>query len=210
MKFAIMVAFCCVGLLAAACGEVEDDSVSSQTPTSEPAPYAGNMVLASEIPVAHTPEDGWQGEMPPPILAKCTEPLDPAAPDLRGLWRAYAVEVEGQPASDHPLIGHEQRIEQCGNRVVITAGRTIHDMRADGTLANGVNDVADADLTQKIQVAALFANGRLDLHPFGVDPNRPALVTREIIDSELLWNYGPLKIRLRQVRNTNAGTTPAE
>lgn len=208
MKFAIVVAFCCVGLLAAACGEVEEDSVASETPTSEPASDAGKMVLADEIPVAHTPEGGWQGEMPPPILAKCTEPLDPGAPDLRGLWKAYAVEVEGQPAPDNPLIGQEQRIEQCGNRVVITAGRIIHDMRADGTLANGVNDVAGADLSQKIQVAALFTNGRLDLHPFGVDPNKPALVTREIVDSELVWNYGPLKIRLRQVKGADAGGYP--
>lgn len=210
MKLAIMVAFCCVGLLAAACGEDEDDSLSSETPASEPAPSAGKMVLAGEIPVAHTPEGDWQGEMPPPILAKCTEPLHPGAPDLRGLWRAYAVEAEGQPAPDHPLIGQEQRIEQCANRVVITAGRTIHDMRADGTLANGVNDVADADLSQEIQVAALFASGRLDLHPFGVDPKKPALVTREIVDSQLVWNYGPLKIRLRQVKSADPGQTPAE
>ena len=122
---------------------------------------SATIVRADDIPVAHTPEDGWLGEMPPPILAKCTEPLVAGAPDLRGLWMAYAVEVEGQPATDHPLIGHEQRIEQCGNRVVITAGRIIHDMRADGTLENRVNDVAEGDHSQKIQVAALFIDGRL-------------------------------------------------
>jgi len=43
---------------------------------------------ASEIPVTHTPEGGWHGEMPPPVLAGCAEPLAPGAPDLRGLWRA--------------------------------------------------------------------------------------------------------------------------
>ena len=169
--------------------------------TSEP------VVRADDTPVAHTPEGGWQGEMPPSILATCTEPLAPGAPDLRGLWKVYTVEVEGQPAPGHPLIGHEQRIEQCGNRVVITAGRIIHDMRADGTLENGVNDVGEAGLTQKIQVAALFTDGRLDLHPLGVDPNKPALVTREIVDGELVWNLGPIKVRLRQVDGAGVPAT---
>ena len=103
--------------------------------------------------------------MPPPVLAACTEPLAPNAPDLRGLWKAHAVEGGGQPAPDHPLIGHEERIEQCGNRVVITAGRVVHDMRAEGTLEHGVKDVAEANLSQEIRVAALFTDGRLDLHP---------------------------------------------
>ena len=165
------------------------------------------VVRADDIPVAHTPEGGWQGDMPPPVLTACDEPLAPGAPDLRGTWRAYAVEVKGKPAPDHPVIGQEQRIEQCGNRVVITAGRVVHDMRADGTLEHGVNDVADANLSQKIQVAALFTDGRLDLHPFGVDANRPAPVTREIVDGELVWFYGPLKVRLRQVEGAGARAT---
>ena len=172
--------------------------------TSEP------VVLADDIPVAHTPDGGWQGDMPPPVLAGCNQPLAPGAPDLRGTWRAYAVEVEGKPAHDHPMIGQEQRIEQCGDRVVITAGRVVHDMRADGTLEHGVKDVAGADLSQKIQVAALFTDGRLDLHPFGVDPNRPAPVTRAIVDGELEWFYGPLKVRLRQVEGVGAPRTPVE
>ena len=172
--------------------------------TSEP------VVRADDIPVAHTPDGGWQGDMPPPVLAGCNEPLAPGAPDLRGVWRAYAVEVKGTPAPDHPVIGQEQRIEQCGDRVVITAGRVVHDMRADGTLEHGVNDVADANFSQKIQVAALFTDGRLDLHPFGVDANRPAPVTREIVDGELVWFYGPLKVSLRRVEGAGALPTAAE
>ena len=161
-----------------------------------------SVVLADDIPVAHTPDRGWHGDMPPPVLAACTEPLAPGAPDLRGLWKAYHVEVDGQPAPDHPLNGNEQRIEQCGNRVVVTAGRIIHDMRADGTLENGVNDVLETNLSEKIQVAALFTDGRLDLHPFGVDPNKPALVTREIVDGEMVWNYGPFKVTLRKIEKS--------
>src|SRR5574341_58963 len=156
-------------------------------------------VTADDIPVAHTPEGGWRGEMPPPILGSCTEPLAPDAPDLRGLWKAIRVERDGQPLPGHALNNHVERIEQCGNRVVVTAEGVIHDMRSDGTLENGVNDVAAATLDQRIQVAALFKNGRLDLHPFGVDPKRPPLVTREIVDSELVWNYGPFKVTMRRI-----------
>jgi hypothetical protein len=153
---------------------------------------------ADDIPVAHTPPGGWHGEMPPPVLAGCTEPLAPGAPDLRGLWKVYQVEQDGEPVTGHPLNQHLERIEQCGNRVVITGGRVIHDMRADGTLESGVNDVATASLSP-IQVAALFTDGRLDLYPFGVVPERSALVTRELVNGELVWHYGPFKVMLRRV-----------
>ena len=154
---------------------------------------------AIDIPVAHTPDGGWHGDMPAPILAACTEPLTPQAADLRGIWRAYKVERDGELLGEHPLQRHVERIEQCGNRIVITAGRVIHDMRADGTLEHGVNDVLEADLKTKIQVAALFKNERLELHPGGYDPARPALVAREIIGGELIWNYAVFKVTLRRM-----------
>ena len=157
------------------------------------------MVTINEIPVAHTPPGGWHGEMPPLVLAGCTEPLAPDAPDLRGLWQASAVEHAGQPQPDHPLNHHIERVEQAGNRVVITAGGVIHDMRADGTLENGVDDVAAANTGQRIRVAAVFNGSRLDLHPLGVSPDRPPLVTREIVDGQLIWHYGPFKVTLRRL-----------
>lgn len=157
------------------------------------------MTAAQEIPVAHTPEGGWHGEMPPPILAGCTEPLVAGAPDLRGTWRAIAVEQNGQPVTDHPLLRHVERIEQCGDRVVVTGGRVIHDMRADGTLEHGVDDVMERDLTTRIRVAAVFKDGRLDLHPFGIDPGRPPLVTREIVDGHLIWNYATFRVTLERI-----------
>ena len=153
-------------------------------------------MLADQIPVAHTPDRGWSGAMPPPVLAGCSEALAVGAPDLRGLWKAYRAEQGGKRLDDHALNRHVERIEQCGNRVVITAGRIIHDMRADGTLENGVNDVMEMNLSQKIRVAAVFREGRLELHPGGMDAARPPLVTREIVDGELLWNYGPFRVRL--------------
>jgi hypothetical protein len=137
---------------------------------------------ADEIPVAHTPGCGWE-EWPPPVLDECTEPLAPEAVDLRGLWEAY----EGQ-------VGHVERIEQCGNRVVITGGGVIHDMRADGTLENGVNDVSAINCAE-IQVAAEFVDGRLELRPFGGD----VLVTRELHGDEMIWVYAGTTSRLRRI-----------
>ena len=154
---------------------------------------ARRPLLAADIPVAHTPEGGWHGAMPPPILGGCMEPLSEGAPDLRGTWKAVTVERDGQLLPDHPLNRHVERIEQCGDRIVVTSEPIIHDMRADGTLANGVNDVAAANLSP-IRVAAVFKDGRLDLHPFGYEESRPALVTREIVDGHLIWVYAGTRV----------------
>jgi hypothetical protein len=151
-----------------------------------------------EIPVAHTPPGGWHGEMPPHVLAGCDAPLAEGAPDLRGTWRAVSVEQDGKTLTDHPLSTHLERIEQCGDRIVITSAPIIHDMRADGTIAHGVNDVAAVNFAP-IQVAALFCDGRLDLHPGGYDPAKPALVSRWLEDGELVWNYAIFTVRLRRV-----------
>lgn len=138
--------------------------------------------------------------MPPPILAACTEPLAPGAPDLRGMWQAVSVERDGVPLPDHRLNHHIERVEQAGNRVIVTSEGVIHDMRADGTLENGVDDIGwPPEKGQRIRVAALFTDGRLDLHPLGVSPDRPAYVTREIVRGEMIWNYGPLRVTLRRI-----------
>ncbi|MBV9935254.1 MAG: hypothetical protein JO367_13200, partial [Actinobacteria bacterium] len=93
---------------------------------------------ADEIPVAYTPPGGWT-EMPPPILAGCTEPLVDGAPDLRGTWQVVSVEWKSGTAPDpDPIADHVERIEQGGDRVIVTTSGIIHDMRADGTLEHGV------------------------------------------------------------------------
>lgn len=134
--------------------------------------------LADDIPVVKTPEGGWH-EFPPPVLTGCDEPLGMGVTDLRGVWRVY----KGR------LKGHVERIEQAGNRVVITAGGVIHDMRADGSLERGVNDVAARDGT-RISVAARFEDGRLNLYPGG---GKVAMVTRYLVGDEMVWRYGPWK-----------------
>ena len=86
-----------------------------------------------------------------------------------------------------PLKGHIERVEQAGNRVVITDGGFIQDMYADVTLEGGVNDV-NADKKERIAVAARFEKGRLNLYPGG---RRIAIVTRYLDGEEMIWRYGP-------------------
>ena len=89
----------------------------------------GSGKLANDIPKAYTPGCSYT-TIPMPILAECTEPLAEGVVDMRGLWLG----VSGR-------VGHLERIEQCGNRVVVTAYGIIHDFLVDGTLKNGARDV---------------------------------------------------------------------
>jgi hypothetical protein len=152
---------------------------------------------ANQIPVAHTPAGGYGDELPPPILGGCTEPLAAGIPDLRGMWRVVAVEWKtGSPPPVDRISEHVERIEQCGDRVCITAGGVIHDMRADGTVEHGVHDVAavgGADIT----VVCTFEDGVHTLRPQGM----PGVeVTRRLDGDQLVWDYGPMFVaRLEKV-----------
>lgn len=144
---------------------------------------------ADEVPVAHTPPGGYGKEMPPPVLAACTEALVPGAPDLRGLWRVVSVRWKGSVSPDpDPMADHVERIEQCGDRVCITSAGVVHDMRADGTVEHGVNDVAAAT-GQPITVVCTFEDGVHTLRPVGL----PGVeVTRRMDGEQLVWDYGPM------------------
>jgi hypothetical protein len=149
-----------------------------------------------EIPVAHTPPGGYGTEMPPPVLAGCDDPLVDGAPDLRGLWQVASVEIDGKPAgADHPAVGHLQRIEQCGDRIVITAGGIVHDMRCDGTEENGVHDVAEFDFKIPIRVIATYEDHVHTLRPVGV----PIEVTRHLDGETMVWRYLTFTARLERV-----------
>ena len=89
----------------------------------------GSGKSANDIPKAYTPDCSYTN-IPMPILAECTEPLAEGVVDMRGLWLGVSDGDE-----------HLERIEQCGNRVVITAFGIVHDFRLDGTLKNGARDV---------------------------------------------------------------------
>ena len=153
-------------------------------------------LAAGDIPVEHTPPGGYGGEMPPPVLAGCDEPLVDGAPDLRGLWSVVTVEVDGEDAGpDHPAIGHLQRIEQCGDRIVVTGGGVVHDMRCDGTETNGVNDVAEFDFKTPITVVATYEDGAHTLRPVGL----PIEVTRRLDGETLVWSYLSFTARLERI-----------
>ena len=135
-----------------------------------------------EIPVAHTPPGGWT-ELPPPVLAGCDEPLVAGAPDLRGTWKVVAVD----PMIER-VLEHVERIEQAGDRLVVTANGVIHDMRCDGTEVNGVHDVAAAN-GQEIHVVATYEDGVHTLRPVGM---ADIVVTRRLDGDQLVWSYGPM------------------
>ena len=147
----------------------------AQTPAKE-------VVLADDIPVAHTPPGFWK-VFPAPVLAKCTEPLAAGAPDLRGVWTG---ESEGKV--------HLERIQHCGNRVVIEGNGVTHDMRADGVLAHGVDDIAFGT-SQPIKVAAVFENNGLSLKPFG----GPVRVTRVLQGDQIVFNYNGKVMQLHRI-----------
>lgn len=144
-------------------------------------------MLASEIPVAKTPPGGLGKVLPPPILSACTEPLAEGIPDLRGFWKARSVTIGGQEVpAEHPMRNHEERVEQAGLRLIVTSTPVIHDMVCDGTVENGVDDVAAANLNQRIQVVATFEDGVHVLRPVGL----PGVeVTRRLDGDELVWSY---------------------
>jgi hypothetical protein len=188
-RTAALLALVAVALLGA-CAQEATESTGADT-TAPPS-----VVTASDIPVANTPPGGWSDVVPEPVLSRCTEPLVDGAPDMRGLWRAVSAQRDGAavPEGDRALT-NVQRIEQCGDRVTITAGGIIHDMRADGTLENGVDDVAERDFTTPIRVVATFESGVHVLRPEGFDLE----VTRRIDDGQLVWDYLGTQVTLERI-----------
>ncbi|MGI9604102.1 MAG: hypothetical protein ACR2QE_19630 [Acidimicrobiales bacterium] len=155
------------------------------------------------IPVTHTPPGGWT-EWPAPVLSGCTEPLPPDAPDLRGLWQVIEVRVGGELVDHHPVKGQVSRVEQAGERITITSGGVIHDMRCDGTLANGVHDVAAADFTTEVHVVATYEDGVHVLRPDGL----PIEVRRWRDGDDLMWDYASFVARLRRLADAQVDPGP--
>ncbi len=131
----------------------------------------GSGLAADEVAVAYTPGCAGWTEWPLPVLAECTEPLPEGAPDLRGLW-----------LDDNS--GHLERVEQCGDRVVVTAAGLIHDMRADGTLRHGVNDVSPSCM--RIRNRTRYRDAVLEMDGYGIPWIR---VERWMEGDELRWTH---------------------
>ena len=145
----------------------------------------GDGLLAANIPKAFTPGCGWT-RWPMPVLAQCSEPLADGVQDLRGLWRSTS------PAG----FDHIERIEQCGNRTVVTSSGIIHDFFTDGTVANGSRDI-EPPSCMNTWVAIEWEDGVMKFHPFGLPFT---IVTRERRDDELIWYYPRLgEVRMEQI-----------
>lgn len=147
-----------------------------------------------DIPVAHTPPGGYGDTFPAPVLARCRDALVDGAPDLRGTWEIVEVTVEGSVVAGHAALGHVQRIEQCGDRLVVTAGGIVHDMRCDGTIEHGVHDVAEFDKQTPIAVTASYEDGVHVLRPDGL----PVEVRRWRDGDDMIWDYVAFRARLRR------------
>lgn len=146
-------------------------------------PLDGSGRRADGIPKAFTPGCGWT-QWPMPVLGTCTEPLAADASDLRGLWR-----------STDPARPHVERIEQCGDRVVVTTAGIIHDFRTDGTVANGSRDI-EPPSCMNTWVAIEWREDVLAFRPFG---GPVVAVTRRLDGGELLWTY-PRQAPMRMER----------
>jgi hypothetical protein len=176
--------------------------VSRETPSSSSRPATSATTRrADDIPVAHTPPGGYGVAFPKPILAGCTEPRVAGTPDLRGLWQVIEVDVQcGVAPRSHPAYRHFERVEQCGNRLVVTGGGVVHDMRCDGTVEHGVHDVAEMDFRTPISVVATYENGVHVLRPVGV----PVEVTRRRDGPDMIWSYVGFTARLRRISGPDA------
>ena len=133
--------------------------------------------------------------MPPPVLDGCDEPLIEGAPDLRGTWVVESVEVDGEDIVGHRAIGLVQRIEQAGDRLVVTAAGVVHDMRCDGTVEHGVHDVAEIDKQTEITVVATYEDGVHVLRPVGI----PIEVRRRRDGDQIVWDYAGFTARLDRI-----------
>lgn len=143
----------------------------------------GSGKLAADIAKGNTPGCSYD-HFPLPILAECTEPLPDNADDIRGLW----IGVEG----GH--VGHVERVEQCGRRVVVTASGIIHDGGPNSTLGENSNDTEGAvsfiaggkDYCKRSSASMVWNEGILDFHAFGWGP---VVVKRYMDGEQLIWEY---------------------
>ena len=156
----------------------------------------GRGKRAAEIPKGNTPGCSYD-HFPLPILAECTEPVVEGAADIRGLWLG----VEG----DH--IGHVERVEQCGRRVVVTAGGLIHDSGPNSTLGETTNDTEGAvlftagerEFCPRTSASMIWNEGVLDFHVFGWGP---VVVRRYPEGDQLIWEYADGSVtRMKRICN---------
>ncbi len=91
---------------------------------------------------------------------------------MRGLWQG----ISGRS-------GFLERIEQCGNRVVVTGHNLIHDFRLDGTLRNGAREVGLA--CENFNSAVLFKDEVMTFRLFNLFDT----VSRSIDGEHMIFTF---------------------
>ena len=142
-----------------------------------------SWLRAADIPKGNTPGCGYD-HFPLPILKACTEPLPEKADDIRGLWRG----VSGG------YVGHVERIEQCGSRVVVTSAGVIHDYGPNATGGLNTDDTEGSVLftfrgkehCMRTSASMIWEDKILNFYAFGWGPR---VVRRYLEDDELIWEY---------------------
>lgn len=143
----------------------------------------GRGKTAKDIPKGNTPNCAYE-HFPLPILASCTEPLPNGADDIRGLW----IGVKG----GH--IGHVERVEQCGERIVITSAGIIHDYGPNSSAGLNTNDtegavlftIGNKEYCPRTSASMIWNNKILEFHVFGWGP---VVVKRYLEGNQLVWEY---------------------
>lgn len=164
----------------------------------EPPALDGSGLMAKDIPQAYTPGCGYT-RFPQPILSGCTEPLPEGAQDIRGLWQSV----------DPRLPDHVERVEQCGDRVVVTTQGVIHD-HTSTTLSNDVAPVEIGPWTfclRTSQATTVWIDNKLHFKLFG----GPTVVTRYIEDGVYQWThprFGKIKMQRICTLPEHARTSP--
>ena len=146
-------------------------------------PLDGSGKVAADIPKGNTPGCAY-AHFPLPVLAQCTEPLPAGADDIRGLWLG----VEG----GH--VGHVERVEQCGNRTVVTSSGIIHDYGPNSSVGLNTNDTegavlfiaGDREFCMRTSASMIWTDGVLEFHVFGWGP---VVVRRYREGDDLVWEY---------------------
>ena len=92
---------------------------------------------------------------------------------MRGLWLAKS-----------GFIGHIERIEQCGNRMVVTSAGLIHDFRIDGTLKNGARDI-QTNCTNLASAIKVDEKGKIVFRLFNLFDT----VSRHLDDGDMIFTF---------------------